>query len=87
MRSNMGGASDDTSLRSFVTRGVLRFGVPMALVVGLVVPPQYLDSRWQVLHSPKFLFIVIVGAVPLGIIFGSMFGLAMWYFLGSRKEQ
>ena len=69
------------SLKDFVIRGILNFGIPVSIFASTTAFLRLADN-WHAMLSIKFLIALLFGAIPSGIIGGALYGMIMWKFFG-----
>jgi phosphatase NudJ len=75
----------DSSLRSFVIRGVCTFGVPTAVLATATVFLQIAPHAWRDLVSMKFVVAVLLGVIPAAVFWGGLYGWVMWKVFARRR--
>lgn len=81
----MGARRTDRSLKDFVIRGSLNFGIPVAIFAFTTAFLRLEPAGWHAMLSGKFLVALLVGAIPAGLLGGALYGITMWMFFGKGR--
>ena len=77
--------SASRSLREFVIRGVLNVGIPVGIFAVTMIFLTRQSNDWHEVLSTKFVLALLLGAIPGGVVGGSLYGVIMWMFFGRRN--
>ena len=75
----------DRSLKGFIIRGALNFGIPVAIFAFTTAFLRLQPAGWHAMLSGKFLVALLFGAMTAGVLGGAVYGIVMWMFFGKGR--